>query len=77
MKLYGAYTLPWQATTGAYFLYQSGQPYQIESFLPYNTITTSTSDTDRYAEPAGRRSTPSYNQMDWNYTQGFGAFREV
>jgi hypothetical protein len=71
VKLYGGYTLPWQATTGAYFLYQSGQPYQIESFLPYNTITTSTSDTARYAEPAGRRRTPSYNQLDWNYTQGF------
>ncbi|HEX3068569.1 MAG TPA: carboxypeptidase regulatory-like domain-containing protein [Thermoanaerobaculia bacterium] len=71
LKLYGAYTLPWQATTGAYFLYQSGQPYQLESFLPYNTITTSTSDTARYAEPAGRRRTPSYNQLDWNYTQGF------
>jgi len=71
VKLYGAYTLPWQATTGAFFLYQSGQPYQIESFLPYNTITTSSSDTARYAEPAGRRRTPSYNQLDWNYTQGF------
>ncbi len=71
VKLYGAYTLPWQATTGAYFLYQSGQPYQLESFLPYNTITGSTSDTARYAEPAGRRKTPSYNQLDFNYTQGF------
>src|SRR5258708_1382173 len=71
VKLYGAYTLPWQATTGAYFLYQSGQPYQLESFLPYNTITGSSSDTARYAEPAGRRKTPSYNQLDFNYTQGF------
>lgn len=72
LKAYGAYTLPWQGTAGMFFSYQSGQPYQIESFLPYNTITTSTSDTARYAEPAGRRRTPSYNQVDLKYTQGFG-----
>jgi hypothetical protein len=78
VKLYGAYTLPWNATTGAFFLYQSGQPYQIEAYQPYNpTFTTSTSDTDRFAEPAGRRRTPSYNQTDLNYTQSFGPIRGV
>ena len=69
LKLFGSYALPWKATTGAFFVYQSGQPYQIESFLPYSTITGSTSDTARNAEPAGRRRTPSYHNLDWNYTQ--------
>jgi len=77
VKLYGAYTLPWNATTGAFFLYQSGQPYQIEAYQPYSTYTTSTSDTARFAEPAGRRRTPSYNQTDLNYTQSFGAYRGI
>jgi hypothetical protein len=75
VKLSGTYALPWRATTGAFFVYQSGQPYQIESYLPYSTITTSTSDTDRFAEPAGRRRTPSYNQMDLNYTQSLPLVR--
>jgi len=77
VKLYGAYTLPWNATTGAFFLYQSGQPYQIEAYQPYSAYTTSTSDTDRFAEPAGRRRTPSYNQTDFNYTQSFGPIRGI
>ena len=40
---------------GAFALYQSGQPYQLESLLPYRPLTGSTSDTNRYAEPAGSR----------------------
>jgi hypothetical protein len=72
VKTYGTYTFPWQGTAGAFFSYQSGQPYQLESFIPYSTITTSTSDTARYAEPAGTRRTPSYNQTDLKYTQSFG-----
>jgi hypothetical protein len=75
VKIFGTYSLPWRATTGAFFVYQSGQPYQIESFLPYAFETTSTSDTIRFAEPAGRRRTPSYNQTDLNYTQSFGLVR--
>jgi hypothetical protein len=70
VKLWGTYQLPWRATTGAFVVYQSGQPYQIESYLPYTGITASTSDTDRFAEPAGRRRTPTYQNMDFNYTQG-------
>lgn len=77
VKLYGSYALPWNATTGAYFLYQSGQPWQIEAYQPYSNFTTSTSDTARFAEPAGRRRTPSYNQTDFNYTQSFGAIRGI
>ena len=34
-------------------------------------LTTSTSDTNRYAEPAGSRRTDSHWQLDFNYTQNF------
>src|SRR5205085_1594201 len=54
------WAFPWNATIGAFGVYQSGQPYQLESALPYRNLTTSTSDTNRYAEPAGTRTTPSH-----------------
>jgi hypothetical protein len=68
-KMTGIYTVPWNATIGAFALYQSGQPYQLESVLPYRPLTGSTSDTNRYAEPAGARKSPSHHQLDLNYTQ--------
>jgi len=71
LKLNGTYALPWQATSGLFFLYQTGQPYQLESVLPYRQFTTSASDTNRYAEPAGNRTSPSHYQFDFNYTQSF------
>jgi hypothetical protein len=71
LKLNGTYALPWRATTGVFFNYQSGQPYQLESVLPYRQFTTSSSDTNRYAEPAGTRTSPSHYQFDLNYTQNF------
>lgn len=75
VKLIGTQSLPWRATAGAVFIYQSGQPYQLESFLPYTALTTSTSDTNRYAEPAGRRKSPAHHQMDLNYTQNLPLVR--
>lgn len=75
VKLTGTQALPWHATTGAFWYYQSGQPWQLESYLPYSALTTSTSDTDRYAEPAGRRRTPAHHQLDLNYTQNIGLIR--
>src|SRR5205085_165155 len=75
VKVYGTYNLPWNAHTGAFAVYQTGQPYQIESVLPYRPLTGSTSDTDRYAEPAGRRRTPSQSDLDLNYTQMFPIIR--
>ena len=39
------------------------------NFYPTSVIGTSTSDTNRYAEPAGSRLTPSHYQLDVNYTQ--------
>jgi Carboxypeptidase regulatory-like domain len=76
-KVTAAYTLPWKATLGAFALYQSGQPYQLESVLPYRPLTGSTSDTNRYAEPAGRRRSPAHNQLDLKYTQNIATFRST
>jgi hypothetical protein len=75
LKLHGTYLLPWRGTVGAFAVYQSGQPYQLESVLPYRPQTGSTSDTDRYAEPAGTRRTPGYYDLDLDYTQNIPAPR--
>lgn len=74
VKLTTTYSLPWKGTVGAFALYQSGQPYQLESVLPYRPLTGSTSDTNRYAEPAGRRRSPSHHQLDLKYTQDIWTF---
>lgn len=69
LKLYGYYQLPWNATVGSFALYQSGHAWEMWSYEPYSKLTTSTSDTNRYAEPAGSRRTPGHYQIDLNYTQ--------
>jgi hypothetical protein len=69
LKIYGAQQLPWKASAGFFFIFQSGQPWEIQSFEPYKSLTTSTSDSDRFAEPAGSRRGPSHWQIDLNYTQ--------
>jgi len=69
LKLYGSYQLPWRASVGGYAVYQSGQPWEYHSYEPYISQTTSTSDSNRYAEPAGSRRTDAHYQMDLNYTQ--------
>ena len=69
LKLYGYYQLPWNASLGAYGIAQSGHPWEMWSYEPYIALTTSTSDTARYAEPAGSRRTDTHYQMDLNYTQ--------
>jgi hypothetical protein len=69
LKLDGTYAMPWNATAGAFWVYQSGQPYQLESVLPYRALTGSTSDTARYAEPAGIRKSPAHHNLDLKYTQ--------
>ncbi|HEY2093343.1 MAG TPA: carboxypeptidase regulatory-like domain-containing protein [Thermoanaerobaculia bacterium] len=74
-KLYGSYYLPWNASAGFFAVLESGQKYQLESVLPYRPLTGSTSDTDRYAEPAGSRHTPMQSDLDFNYTQTFGIRR--
>jgi hypothetical protein len=69
LKLYGYYQLNWHATVGAYAIVQSGQPWEAWSYEPYIALTTNTSDTNRYAEPAGSRRSPTHHQLDLNYTQ--------
>lgn len=76
-KLYGTYFLPWNATAGFFGVLESGQIYQLESVLPYRALTGSTSDTDRYAEPAGSRRTPRQSDLDLNYTQSFPVMHGV
>ena len=68
-KLFGYYQLGWNATVGAYFFAQSGQPWEKWSYEPYIALTTSTSDSNRYAEPAGSRRSGAHSQLDLNYTQ--------
>ena len=70
LKVYGAYTLPWHASAGAYGIFQSGQPWEAWNYEIYKPqVGASTSDTIRYAEPAGSRRTPSHHQLDLNYIQ--------
>jgi hypothetical protein len=71
VKVYGVYQLPWNATTGAFALFQSGQPWEQWSYLPYTSLTSSTSSVNRYAEPAGSRTTDDHYQLDLNYTHNF------
>lgn len=69
LKIYGSYAFAWKGSVGAYAVYQSGQPWEYHSYEPYISQTTSTSDSNRYAEPAGSRTTSSHYQLDLNYTQ--------
>src|SRR4029079_2505086 len=71
LKIYGAYFLPWNASAGAYAIAQSGQPWEKWDYTLYSALTTSTSETIKYAEPAGSQRAPTHYQMDLNYTQNF------
>jgi Carboxypeptidase regulatory-like domain len=71
VKLYGYYTLKWDAVVGAYAFAQSGQPWETWSYEPYIALTTNTADTSRYAEAAGSRHTNPHAQLDLKYTQNF------
>jgi len=71
LKLYGYYSLPWNGSAGAYAIYQSGQPWETWSHLPYSHLTGSTSDTSRFAEPAGSRTASDHYQLDLNYIHDF------
>jgi hypothetical protein len=68
-KLYGFYSLHWNATAGGFLVAQSGQPWEAQSYEPYIALTTNTSDSNRNAEPAGSRLTDAHWQLDLNYTQ--------
>ncbi len=74
LKVYGFTELPWNARAGAFAVWQSGQPWEAWDSNVYRALTGSTSDTIRYAEPAGSRTTPSHWQIDLNYTQNLTVF---
>jgi len=69
VKIFGAYFLPWNASAGLFVAGQSGQPWEKWDYTLYSAFTTSTSETIKYAEPAGSRRSPSHTQTDFNYTQ--------
>ena len=71
LKLYGYYGLPWNASVGAFGVFQSGHAWEAWAYQPYSHLTSSTSDINRYAEPAGSRRTDDHYQLDLNYTQNF------
>jgi hypothetical protein len=71
LKVYGYRRLSWNASVGLFGLVQSGQPWEEWSYEPYRALTTSTTDDNRYAEPAGSRRAPTHWQIDLNYTQNF------
>ncbi len=70
LKVYGYYTTPWEANIGAYFVFQSGRPWEKWHGTPYGY----SSDTSRYAEPAGSRRSASHWQLDLNYTQDINIY---
>ncbi|MAD76643.1 MAG: TonB-dependent receptor [Rheinheimera sp.] len=72
LKVFGYYTLDWDANVGAYFLYQSGQAWETWSAEYYGHAPTSSYyAANAYAEKAGSRRTSSHWQVDLNYTQNF------
>lgn len=77
VKLYGAYSFPWNGSVGAFGIYQSGQPWESWNYEIYRSLPnfgTSTSDQARYGEPAGRFRTPAHYQFDLTYTQNVPFF---
>jgi hypothetical protein len=77
VKVYGTRSFPWSGSAGVYFVAQSGQPWETWNFEPYRALTTSTSETNRYAEKAGSRRSDGHWQLDLNYTQNIKLAKRV
>ena len=71
LKLYGSRELGWKRHRGRVLRVPVRPAVGGQSYEPYRSLTTSTSDSNRNAEPAGSRRTDSHWQMDLNYTQNF------
>jgi hypothetical protein len=71
IKMFGYYNFRWNGSAGAYAIYQSGEPWEAWNVEVYRNLTGSSSDTSRFAEPAGSRTTSDHYQVDLNYTQHF------
>ena len=76
LKFYGFYQFDWNGRAGAYFVAQSGEPWEAWDSNVYRDLTSSTSDTIRFAETAGKRTTDTHYQLDLNYTHNFTIFGE-
>jgi hypothetical protein len=74
LKLYGFYQFDWSGRAGAFLVGQSGEPWEAWDSNVYRDLTSSTSDTIRFAETAGKRTTDSHYQLDLNYTHNFNMF---
>jgi len=72
--MYGYYKFKWDGQFGAFMVYQSGQPWEAWNVEVYRDLTGSSSDTSRFAEPAGSRKTKAHFQLDINYTQNIGIY---
>ena len=69
-KVSGIRYLHWKASAGFFFVFQSGSPWESTNYEIYKPLVgSSTSDTNRYGEPAGSRRTDSHYQLDLNYSQ--------
>nr|WP_158217358.1 carboxypeptidase-like regulatory domain-containing protein [Microbulbifer agarilyticus] len=75
-KAFGYYTTDWNANVGAYFVYQSGQPWQIQDGTVFGYSPTLGNDTGAYGEKAGVRRSDAHWQLDLNYTQNFQVFND-
>ncbi len=71
LKAYGYYNFKWNGSAGIFGIYQSGQPWEAWDVEVYRALTGSSSDTSRFAEPAGSRTTDDHYQVDLNYTHRF------
>lgn len=69
LKLFGQRSFSWKGSLGVWGVAQSGQPWEAWNYVPYASLTTSTSETARYAEKAGSRRSPAHWQVDLDYTQ--------
>jgi len=74
LKLYGYYSLPWDATLGAYYVLQSGEPWETWDGTVYGYSATYSNTRIRFAEPAGANTGDSHYQIDLNYSQNFEVF---
>ena len=77
VKMFGYHEFDWNGSLGAYAIYQSGQPWETWDSNFYRDLTSSTSDTIRFSEPAGSRTSDSHYQLDLNYLQNFRVYDRV
>jgi hypothetical protein len=73
LKALGYYTTDWNADIGFNFVYQSGDVWEAWDGSLYGY----SSNTIRYAEPAGSRREASHWQLDLNYAQSFNLSNDL